>query len=192
LGHLGSYNNGYPSGVYGYSGSYYGVYGYGGASSGGGYFCNSSGYYARLAYSSYALYGSGSSYVSGSKSALVQTEDHGWRAVYSMESPEIWFEDFGEGRLVDGRCRVELDPVFLQTVTIDGQNPMRVYANASSGEAIGLGIVKGTTGFEAVGPEGSNATFDWRVVAKRSGYEDVRLADMTSVVEESPVTPNPR
>jgi hypothetical protein len=82
--------------------------------------------------------------------------------------------------------------VFLQTVTIDGQNPMKVYANATNGEAVALGVVKGTAGFEIVGPAGSDASFDWRVVAKRNGYEDVRLADMTSVVEESPVTPNPR
>jgi hypothetical protein len=117
----------------------------------------------------------GNFWVSGSKSAVISTRDYGRRAVYCTESPEVWFEDFGSSRLVNGRAHIELDPVFRQTVTINSQNPMKVFVTPTDGSAIALGVTKGLTGFDVVGPAGSNASFDWRIVAKRAGYETHRL-----------------
>ncbi len=54
-------------------------------------------------------------YVYGMKSAVVDTSQ-GQRALYSMESPEIWFEDFGSGILVNGQATVIIDPLFAETV----------------------------------------------------------------------------
>jgi hypothetical protein len=114
--------------------------------------------------------------ISGTKSAVVDTPSFGQRLVYCMESPEIWFEDFGGGALADGSAVVELDPMFLETVTIDAANPMRVYITLT-GESRGVYVEKGARGFivrELDGGLGS-ATFDWRVVAKRKGLESRRL-----------------
>jgi hypothetical protein len=117
----------------------------------------------------------GNFWVTGSKSAVVNTRNYGRRAVYCVESPEVWFEDFGSSRLVNGRAHIELDPVFRQTLVINSQNPMKVFVTPTDGSAIALGVTKGLTGFDVVGPVGSNASFDWRVVAKRAGYETHRL-----------------
>jgi hypothetical protein len=117
----------------------------------------------------------GNFWVTGSKSAVVGTRDYGRRAVYCVESPEVWFEDFGSSKLVNGRAHIELDPVFRQTVAINAQNPMKVFVTPTDGSAIALGTTKGLTGFDVVGPDGSNASFDWRAVAKRAGYETHRL-----------------
>ncbi len=51
------------------------------------------------------LYVQGNSTVKGTKSAAVPHPDGTHRLLYCVESPEAWFEDFGEGRLSGGRGR---------------------------------------------------------------------------------------
>ena len=48
----------------------------------------------------------------GPKSAAVPHPDGTHRRLYCVESPESWFEDFGQDQLVNGRARVRLDPDF--------------------------------------------------------------------------------
>jgi len=50
--------------------------------------------------------------VTGAKNAVVPTS-RGMTKVYSEESAETWFTDYGSGSIVDGRGHVELDPRFL-------------------------------------------------------------------------------
>src|SRR5262249_28375633 len=47
--------------------------------------------------------------VNGTKSAAVPFPDGTQRALYCMESPELWFEDFGAAKLNAGRAAVKLD-----------------------------------------------------------------------------------
>src|SRR5437660_330354 len=42
------------------------------------------------------------------KSAAVRTGKNEYRRLYSMESPESWFEDFGEGSLRSGRATMRI------------------------------------------------------------------------------------
>lgn len=53
----------------------------------------------------------------GSKSAMVQTASFGTRQLYTVESAENWFEDFGSSKLLSGQTVVKLDPVFAETVS---------------------------------------------------------------------------
>jgi len=50
------------------------------------------------------------------KFAAVPHRDGSHRLLYSMESPESWFEDFGEAKLTNGRAKVRLDPEFAGLV----------------------------------------------------------------------------
>jgi hypothetical protein len=138
-------------------GSAYGVYGYGYGSG-----------------VSYGVYYSGGLGGSGSKSAVVRTEE-GPKAVYCQESPENWFEDFGSGQIQSGRAEVQLAGDFRQTITVNGTHPMKVFITPN--ERIGeWWVEKGTAGFALVAPDApEGAQFDYRVVAKRRGYEDLRL-----------------
>ena len=71
---------------------------------------------------------------------------------------------------------VELDPIFLETVTIDAANPMKVFLTLGD-DCNGLFVEKAADHFvvrELAGGK-SNAKFDWRLVAKRKGLEDMRL-----------------
>lgn len=169
------------SGVAG-TGYKYGVFGYARASGSegqaGGYFQNASGNYAHVAYkhtngNEYKVIGS------GSVSTVVQTTQ-GARALICPESPEAWFEDFGTAELVDGYCRVELDPLFFECVTINGENPLMVFVQMTSSLPNGFYVAKDSTGFEVIEENGgsSNATFDYRIVAKRAGWEGVRFDPM--------------
>ncbi len=88
-----------------------------------------------------------------------------------------WVEDFGDGRLVNGRCHIELDQGFLETVTIDDRHPMKVFVQLHDETSLGVAVRKGTTTFDVVELGGgiSSGTFDYRVAARRKGFEETRL-----------------
>lgn len=132
-----------------------------------------------------AVYAAGDLVASGNKSAVLRTS-RGHRLMSVIESPEVWFEDFGEGQLVNGRAHVELDPLFLETVTINAEHPMKVFIQLRD-DCRGTYVKASTTGFDVFELQGgtSNASFSYRVVAKRKGYEGQRLEE-TAVGEEDP------
>jgi hypothetical protein len=103
----------------------------------------------------------------------------GHRLLSVIESPEVWFEDFGESHLVHGMAHVDLDPLFLETVTIDGAHPMKVFIQVNDEDCNGTAVKRGTTDFDVVelGGGTSDASFSYRVVAKRKGYEEARLRE---------------
>jgi hypothetical protein len=100
-------------------------------------------------------------------------------ALYAMQSPQNWFEDFGSGRLTRGTASVTLDRAFAETV--NRGSDYHVFLTPV-GDCRGLYIGQKTvTGFEVreLGGGMSNVAFDYRIVALRRGFEDVRLEDMT-------------
>ena len=107
----------------------------------------------------------------GSKSAVVNTTHYGQRKLYALESPEVRFADEGLARLVDGVARVDLDPVFLET--IEGEYLVHVtpYGDAS------LYVTEiGEDYFVVKARDGDpNVGFAWRLSATRKGYAGVRL-----------------
>ncbi len=135
----------------------------------------------------YGVYFTGGLAGTGTKSCVVRTSE-GPTLLYCQESPECWFEDFGEGRLVNGRAHVELDRLFLETVTIDEDNPMKVFVQLHEETCRGVAVKKGKTGFDVIELQGgaSDGTFDYRVVAKRKGYEEDRL-ELCAAAETDPL-----
>jgi hypothetical protein len=149
-----------------------GVYGNGASSDGTNY-----GVYGKTnSPDGYGIYYEGGLTGSGSKSCVVKTSQ-GPTLLYCQESPENWFEDFGRALLVDGKAHVELDPLFLETVTVDEDNPLNVFLQPQDPDCKGIAAVPGTTEFDAVElfDGSSNGWFSYRVVAKRKGFEDKRL-----------------
>jgi hypothetical protein len=141
----------------------------------------------------YGVYYSGGLAGTGSKSCVVETS-HGPTLLYCQESPENWFEDFGEGQLVNGRCHVDLDPLFLETVTIDEQTPMKVFVQLHDEGSHGVAVQKGYTGFDVIELENgrSSSTFDYRIVAKRKGFENKRLDYCKAAESDSYLAPELR
>ena len=100
-------------------------------------------------------------------------------ALYAMESPQHWFEDFGAGQLADGAATVSLDPTFAETV--NGAADYHVFLTPE-GDCRGLYVSRKTaSGFEVreLGGGRSTVAFDYRIVALSRGFESVRLEDVT-------------
>jgi hypothetical protein len=114
--------------------------------------------------------------VTGEKSAVVQTVSYGQRALYAEESPESWFEDFGDGKLSGGRKTVRLEPIFLQTVN----SSLNYHVFLTPEGKCALYVSKKTTTFFEVKRLSGVRTcdFDYRIVARRKGYESLRLQNV--------------
>jgi hypothetical protein len=100
-------------------------------------------------------------------------------SVYATQSTENWLEDAGAGQLLNGSTRIDLDSTFAQTVNTGVAYHVFL---TPKGDCKGL-YVGGETaqGFEVheMGGGHSNIAFDYRIMAKRNGFENVRLADVT-------------
>jgi hypothetical protein len=174
-GGIGVYGRGY-TGVLGTtslsSTTAYGVYGSAVGVSYSGYFNGGAG-----------LFVNGNQTATGTKAAAVETSDV-WRKLYCEEAAEIYFTDYGSAALSNGRAHVELDPTFVETVTIDDQHPLMVFVQPN-GETNGVYVEKHGTSFDVIEQMGgaSNAHFDYRIVAKRKGYESERLTPTIAPIE---------
>jgi hypothetical protein len=194
----GVYGDGVTYGVHGYGSAGDGVYGYSADSnhagvsgqgrtgvygkglSGGdvgveGTTYNGSGDYAGLFYGNVRVVGN--QVVTGSKSAAVNTLDYGTRALYSVESPENWFEDFGTGQLINGEAVVPIERIFAETVNLTEDYHVFV---TPLGDCALYVDGKSPTSFavHAMGGQSCSTAFDYRIVAKRLGFEDLRLANV--------------
>ncbi len=123
------------------------------------------------------FYAFGDTYATGTKSAVVPTSQ-GNKLVYCSESPEIWFEDFGNGTLAQGETDIQLDPLFLEMVKINEDHPM-VVTVTPLGNCNGLYVEPGTTGFKVkeLNNGTSNVKFSYRISAKRINFEDKRFGE---------------
>ncbi len=125
-----------------------------------------------------AVYAAGSFIATGTKSATVKLNSGSQVNLFAEEAAEVYFNDYAEGTLANGRAHIELDPTFLQTVTVDAEHSMKVFVQLND-DCKGVFVTNRTaTGFDVVELQSgtSNAHFTYRVVCKRKYYEDERLA----------------
>jgi hypothetical protein len=98
---------------------------------------------------------------------------------YAPQSAENWMEDYGTGSMNMGVAVVKIDPAFAETVSETSDYHVFLTPNADSR---GLYVINRTpTSFEVRESGGgtSSLTFDYKIVAKRRGYEKQRLVDVT-------------
>lgn len=159
------------AGVSGYSATGRGVQGISGGSGAGVYGHSSGGGLAGQFDGPVVVNGSFSA--TGIKSAVVPHPDGMSRRVYCQESPEAWFEDFGESRLVDGYAEVQLDRDFAALVRLESY---QVFLT-EYGDHKALYVDRRTpAGFSVRSKSGANfADFGYRVVALRGDIQSVRL-----------------
>jgi hypothetical protein len=125
--------------------------------------------------SNYGVYSYGNTGATGTKAAVVQTQDYGWRELYAVESPQVLFEDVGSAQLLNGLAVVDIDPVFAQTVNL--AQAYQVFVTPLGD--CGLYVAEKTgTSFTVRALDGRECSigFDYRIIATRLGYETSRLA----------------
>ena len=132
--------------------------------------------------------------VGGAKSAAVPHPDGSHRRLYCVESPESWFEDFGEAQLSCGRAEVAIDPDFAAVADLtsyhvflsayDTDHKVSVHNRTATGFTVeadaAWAALKGTKGSD-------DASFSWRVVAKRKDIKGERLAAVA--IPQEPTLP---
>jgi hypothetical protein len=116
---------------------------------------------------------------SGSVTSIVHAGGSRQVALNTISSPEDWFEDAGAGQLSNGEALVNIEAVFGETVNTGVE--YRVFLTPN-GDCKGLYVAqKSPTSFvvRELGGGHSSIAFDYRIMAKRVGYEKVRLTDLT-------------
>lgn len=113
----------------------------------------------------------------GTKTASVGTTK-GNQLLYVTETPEVWFEDIGRAKLINGQVTVYLDSLFTETIFVDETHPMHVFVQAE-GECEDLYVIPGTNSFVVKEKNGgnSNASFSFRIMAKRLHFQDHRFGN---------------
>jgi len=103
----------------------------------------------------------------------VPFRDGSLRRLYSMESPESWFEDFGEARLVRGKAEVKLRADFAAVV----RGAYHVFLTPH-GDSNGLYVAARHRGAFVIREQGrgtSSLTLSYRVVARRRDITAPRM-----------------
>ena len=121
---------------------------------------------------------SGNLVVTGTKSSTAKLQNGREVALYAVESPENWFEDFGSAELKSGVAWVPFDASFAEATNAAVTYHVFLTPN---GDSNGLYVARKTaTGFEVRehGGGGSNVAFDYRIVVRRRGYEAIRMAEV--------------
>jgi hypothetical protein len=112
----------------------------------------------------------------GTKSAVVPTS-RGARSLYAEEASEVYFTDYGFGRLKDGQATIAIDTLFAETVNLEKDyyvflqpyGEAEVYVSETTPESFEVRLrAKDTQG-------DANVKFAYRIVGKRRGFEQTRL-----------------
>lgn len=93
--------------------------------------------------------------------------------LHCPETPEIYFSDYGEGQLINGKAHIEMDPSFAKNVAINSKHPLRIFTQLE-GDCNGVFVTnKTTTGFDVIELKGGNSTihFQWNAVCNAADQE---------------------
>ncbi|MVT11291.1 OmpA family protein [Chitinophaga tropicalis] len=118
---------------------------------------------------------------SGPKNTLIKDAEGNNRLLYCTEAPEVLFQDFGTGELVDGTAHIALEQLLTHTILVDAKHPLKVFIQLE-GECNGVYVTnKSAKGFDVKELQGgkSNVSFTWQIVASRA---DETLADGSQIV----------
>jgi hypothetical protein len=110
--------------------------------------------------------------VGGTKAAAVPFPDGTQRVLYCVESPELWFEDFGTAKLKRGRTVVKLDEDFAKVIE---RGDYKVFLTPE-GDCRGLYVRKSAASFEVRELAGgtSSVAFSYRIVGRRKDIRNQR------------------
>ena len=109
---------------------------------------------------------------SGVKSTMVKDDEGKNRIMYCTEAPEVLFQDFGEGQLVNGKATIILDDILSKNIS--DQKPVKVFIQLE-GDCNGVYVTKKSNkGFTVVelNKGKSNIKFSWQIIGNRADATD--------------------
>lgn len=109
----------------------------------------------------------------GSVSTIVKDLDDKQIVMFSSESPESFFTDYGKGKLVNGKAKVIIDPVFSKNIKVNEKQQMKVFIQLE-GDCNGVYVTnKSAESFEVIELQNgnSNVSFTYSITANRADEE---------------------
>lgn len=170
---LAGFDNVSPDGTLATANSYYGGYFVGGNLNNG----TPSYAYAGIKYNANGngIYGTNYKIIgNGTNSTLIKDSQGNPRIMFSPEAPEILFQDYGVGKLINGIARIEIDPILKYSLHVDKDHPLKVFVTLE-GDCNGVFVTdKSINGFTVKELNGgrSNVSFSWQIVANRADEKD--------------------
>lgn len=122
----------------------------------------------------------------GAVSTLVKDDKDKERILVAPEAPEALFQDYGTGKLENGKVVIKIDPILTKNIRVDEQHPMKVFVQLE-GNCKGVYVTNKTaTSFEVIELDNgtSSTPFSYQIVAFRadedrggnvSHYSDMRF-----------------
>lgn len=110
----------------------------------------------------------------GTNSTMILDKEQKPRVLFSPEAPEILFEDYGSGQLVNGKAYIPIDEILKEALFIDEKHPLKVFIQLE-GDCNGVYVTNKTkNGFEVkeLANGTSNTKFSWHIVANRADDKD--------------------
>lgn len=122
----------------------------------------------RIGSTTYKIYGN------GLVSTIVTRPDGKRATMFCPEAAEPLLQDFGTGKLVNGKAHIDLDPILSNNIMVDKDHPLQAFVQLR-GDCKGVYVTNTTaTGFDVVELQGGNSTveFTWTVSANRKDTDD--------------------
>jgi trimeric autotransporter adhesin len=90
--------------------------------------------------------------------------------LHCTEAPEIYFEDYGQGQLINGSVHIEIDPTIAKNIVVNDKHPLRVYIQLED-NCNGVYVTNKTgSSFDVIelASGQSNAKFQYHIVGNRA------------------------
>ncbi len=130
----------------------------------------------------------------GSVSTIVKDVEGELITLTCPEAPEILFQDFGIGKLNNGKVHISIDPNLTKNINVDETHPLKVFITLE-GDCNGVYVTNKTAeGFDVIELKGgsSNVQFSWQIVATRANEEfilkngELRVSDNSQRFQPAP------
>ena len=109
----------------------------------------------------------------GIVSTLIKDTSDNERIMVAPEAPEALFQDYGVGKLENGKATIKLDATLTKNIRVDDMHPMKVFIQLE-GECNGVFVTnKSSESFDVIELKNgnSNISFSYQIVANRADEE---------------------
>jgi hypothetical protein len=106
----------------------------------------------------------------GTVNTIVKDANNKMVMLSAPEAPENLFQDYGQGKLVNGKAHINLDPILAKNILVNDKHPLRVFVQLE-GDSKGVYVTNKTQyGFDVVELSNgySNLDFTYTVIGNRA------------------------
>lgn len=131
----------------------------------------------------------------GTVSTIVQDVNEKPIIMFATEAPEVLFQDYGIGKLFNGKAVIKIDPNFSKNIQVNLNHPLKVFVQLE-GDCKGVYVTeKSSEGFTVKELQGgmSNVSFSWQIVATRADEKTIGIdGDVKISVNSVRFPPGPK